>query len=119
MIFYSKKNYGFISDGGMSIDNKFGIDVNVGDDINIITNDRNININSGKGKINLGEGNGLEAIVKGDTLLDLLNQLLDAILQQQYLTPSGPTSVGPVNLATFNTIKSKLRAILSTQNKTI
>lgn len=119
MIFYSKKNYGFISDGGMSIDNKFGIDVNVGDDINIITNDRNININSGKGKINLGEGNGLEAIVKGDTLLDLLNQLLDAILQQQYLTPSGPTSVGPVNLATFNTIKSKLRTILSTQNKTI
>lgn len=118
MIFYSKKNYGFISDGGLSIDNKFGIDINVGDDINIIMNDRNININSGKGKINLGEGQ-LEALVKGDTLFDLLNQLLDAILQQQYLTPSGPTSVGPVNLATFNTIKSKLRTILSTQNKTI
>jgi len=118
MIFYSKKNYGFISDGGLSIDNKFGIDVNVGDDININTNDRNININTDKGKINLGNGD-LESLVKGDTLLDLLNQLLNAILQQQYLTPSGPTSVGPTNIATFNTIKSKLKTILSTQNKTI
>ena len=27
MIFYSKKNYGFISDGAMSIDNKLGINV--------------------------------------------------------------------------------------------
>ena len=34
MIFYSKKNYGFISDGWLSIDNKFGIEANVGDNIN-------------------------------------------------------------------------------------
>jgi hypothetical protein len=119
MIFYSKKNYGFISDGGLSIDNKFGIEISVGDDINILTNDRNVNINSGKGNINLGAGSGLESLVKGDTLYDLLDQLLDAILQQQYLTPSGPTSVGPTNIAVFNTIKSKLRTILSTQNKTV
>ena len=119
MIFYSKKNYGFISDGGLSIDNKFGIEISVGDDINILTNDRNVNINSGKGNINLGAGSGLESLVKGDTLYDLLDQLLDAILKQQYLTPSGPTSVGPTNIAVFNTIKSKLRTILSTQNKTV
>jgi hypothetical protein len=119
MIFYSKKNYGFISDGGLSIDNKFGIEISVGDDINILTNDRNVNINSGKGNINLGAGDKLESLVKGDTLYDLLDQLLDAILKQQYLTPSGPTSVGPTNIAVFNTIKSKLRTILSTQNKTI
>jgi hypothetical protein len=119
MIFYSKKNYGFISDGGLSIDNKFGIEISVGDDINILTNDRNVNINSGKGNINLGAGDKLESLVKGDTLYDLLDQLLDAILKQQYLTPSGPTSVGPTNIAVFNTIKSKLRTILSTQNKTV
>ena len=35
MIFYSRGNYGFISDGYMSIDNKGGIDVTVGDNINL------------------------------------------------------------------------------------
>ena len=35
MIFYSRGNYGFISDGYMSIDNKGGIDITVGDNINI------------------------------------------------------------------------------------
>lgn len=117
MIFYSKKNYGFISDGGLSIDNAFGIDVNVNDDINITTNDRDTNINSGNGKINLGD-NSLEPIVKGDTLVDLLTQLIDAITQQVYLTPSGPSATGPTNVATFNKIKNQLKTALSELNST-
>lgn len=117
MIFYSKKNYGFISDGGLSIDNAFGIDVNVNDTINITTNDRDVNINSGNGKINLGDTS-LEPIVKGDTLVDLLSQLIDAITQQVYLTPSGPTGTGPTNLATFNKIKNQLNTMLSELNTT-
>jgi len=117
LIFYSKKNYGFISDGGMSIDNKFGIDINVGDNINITTNDRDVNINTNNGKINLGNTN-LESLVKGETLVDLLTQLIDALVQQVYLTPSGPTATGPTNLATFNKIKSQLDTMLSTLNKT-
>ena len=57
MIFYSKKNYGFISDATLSIDNKLGIEANVGADINIKTNDRNINLNTGNGKVNIGDAN--------------------------------------------------------------
>jgi hypothetical protein len=123
MIFYSKKDYGFISDGGLSVDNKFGINVNVGDNINITTNDRNVNINSGNGSINLGSTE-LEPLVKGDTLLSLLEELIDAITDQKYLTPSGPTAgpgptgFGPTNSPKFLSIKSRLKTILSQLNTT-
>lgn len=119
MIFYSKKNYGFISDGGLSIDNKLGIDVSVGSNINVATNDYNINFNIRNGKINLGQGNGLQPVVKGDDLKNALEQLIDLISQQVFLTPSGPTSPGPTNVAMFNNLKARLNAILSTQIKTV
>lgn len=117
MIFYSKKNYGFISDGTLSIDNRFGIEASVGDNINILTNDNSINLNTGNGNINLGDTD-LEPLVKGDTLLELMEELIDAITQQVYLTPSGPSATGPTNVATFNSIKSKLKNFLSTLNTT-
>jgi hypothetical protein len=117
MIFYSKKNYGFISDGGLSIDNKLGIEVNVGDNTNVKTNDRDINLNTGNGKINLGDTE-LEPLVKGDTWVSIMEELIDAIVAQNYLTPSGPSKVGPENLPTFNSIKSKLKTALSNLNKT-
>lgn len=117
MIFYSKKNYGFISDGGLSIDNKLGLTINLGDVTNITTNDRDININTGNGKINLGNQN-LESLVRGESLVRILNELIDALAQQIYLTPSGPTSPGPTNVATLQSIKSRLNSILSNLNKT-
>jgi len=117
MIFYSKKNYGFISDGAMSIDNKLGIDVSVGDDINIITNDRDIQMITGNGSIILGSKD-LEPIVKGQQLVDILAELIDAITQQIFLTPAGPTAVGPTNISDFGSIKSKLNNILSKLNQT-
>jgi hypothetical protein len=117
MLFFSKKNYGFISDGAMSIDNKLGIDVTVGDDINIMTNDRDVNIISGKGSIFLGSDS-LEPMVKGQKLVDLLAELIDVITQQIYLTPSGPSATGPTNVAQFGSIKSKLNTILSKLNQT-
>jgi hypothetical protein len=117
MIFYSKKNYGFISDGAMSIDNKMGITANVGDNINVTTNDRDINLNTGNGKINAGNKD-LEPMVKGQKLVDLLGELIDAISLQNYLTPAGPSKVGPENKPTFDSIKSKLKTILSELNKT-
>jgi hypothetical protein len=112
MLFYSKKNYGFISDGSMSIDNQGGIDISVGDNINIITNDRDINFVTGNGTMFFGSVD-LEAMVKGETLVALLGELIDAIGQQQYLTPSGPSALGPVNSPDFGMIKSKLNSILS------
>jgi hypothetical protein len=118
MIFYSKKNYGFISDGGMSIDNKLGIDVSVNDNINIVTNDRDIVMYTGNGSIFLGNTAPLEPLVKGQQLVDILSQLIDAIAAQTFLTPSGPTAEGPVNIADFGAIKSRLNDILSKLNQT-
>jgi len=117
MIFYSKKNYGFISDGGMSIDNKLGIDVSVKDNINIVTNDRDIVMYTGNGSIFLGN-NQLEPMVKGQQLVDLLQELIVALMSQQYLTPSGPTALGPENFNDFISISEKLNNILSKQNQT-
>jgi len=118
MLFYSKKNYGFISDGGLSIDNKLGIDVSVNDNINIVTNDRDIVMFTGNGSIFLGNTAPLEPLVKGQQLVNILAELIDAITLQQYLTPSGPTKVGPENLSDFGAIKSKLNNILSKLNQT-
>ena len=117
MMFYSKKNYGFISDGGMSIDNKLGIDISVNDDIHIVTNDRDINMFSGNGHIFLGSKE-LEPMVKGQQLVDVLSELVDAILKMNFLTPAGPTKIGPENHPSFGAIKSKLNNILSKLNQT-
>ena len=117
MMFYSKKNYGVISDGAMSIDNKGGIDISVKDNIHIVTNNRDFAIHSGKGSIFLGDTE-LEPLVKGKKLVELLAELLDAIVAQNYLTPSGPSKIGPENLPTFSKIKSKLNDILSKLNQT-
>jgi hypothetical protein len=117
MIFYSKKNYGFISDGAMSIDNKLGINVSVNDNINIITNDRDIVMYTGNGSIFLGNTDP-EPLVKGQQLVNILSELIDAIAAQTFLTPSGPTADGPVNIADFGAIKSRLNDILSKLNQT-
>lgn len=117
MIFYSKKNYGFISDGGLSIDNKLGIDVTVGDDIFVMTNDRNINLYTGKGSIFLGNQQ-LEPMVKGQQLVNILVELLEAIVNMNFLTPSGPSKIGPENKPKFDEISGKLNDILSKQNQT-
>ena len=117
-MFFSKKNYGFISDGGLSIDNKLGMDVTVGDNINFVTNDRDVVFYTGKGSIFLGNEQPLEPLVKGTQLVNILGELIDAITQQIYLTPSGPTAEGPTNLSQFGNIKSKLNNILSKLNQT-
>lgn len=117
MIFYSKKNYGFISDGGLSIDNAGGIDISVGNNISVITNDRDVAFFTGNGSIFLGN-TALEPMVKGQQLVDILSEIIDAIVAQQYLTPSGPTKIGPENVQKFGSIKQKLNNILSKLNQT-
>ncbi len=117
MIFYSKKNYGFISDGGLSIDNKLGIDISVGDNINVVTNDRDVAIHSGNGSIFLGNTE-LEPLVKGQTLVNLLGELIDEIGNMVFLTPAGPSASGPTNVNKFGSIKSKLNTALSKLNQT-
>jgi hypothetical protein len=116
MMFYSKKNYGFVSDGALSIDNKLGIDISVGDDINVITNGRNVTFHTDNGGIFLGNTD-LEPMIKGKKLVDWLGELLDAVVAQQYLTPSGPSKIGPENVAKFNSLKSKLADLTSKKNQ--
>jgi len=117
LIFHSKKNYGFISDGGMSIDNKGGIDVSVNDNINIDTNGRDVLFKTGNGAIFLGDNN-LEPLVKGNELKKIFEELIIAILSQTFKTPSGPTAVGPENYNDFIAISDKLANMMSKTNQT-
>jgi hypothetical protein len=117
MIFYSKKNYGFISDGNLSIDNKLGIDISVKDNINIVTNDKDVVMVTGNGKIFLGSKD-LEPLVKGKQLVALLGELIDTIGDMQFKTPAGPSAIGSENRKAFGAIKDKLNNILSNQNQT-
>jgi len=117
IIFHSKRNYGFISDGGMSIDNKGGIDVSVNDNINIDTNGKDVLFKTGNGAIFLGDTN-LEPLVKGNELKKIFEELIIAILSQTFKTPSGPTAVGPENYNDFIAISDKLANMMSKTNQT-
>jgi hypothetical protein len=129
MIFHSKGNYGFISDGKFSIDGGLGADLDFGGDVNITTdrNGSNVSIKTGDGKIFLNTNESgkspntdkpSEPLVRGNTLKEILEQMIDLIVQQVYKTPAGPTAIGPENKTDFNALKRKLSEMLSTQNFT-
>lgn len=119
MIFFSKGNWGFISDGKMSIDNgKAGADLDFHGDVRLTTNDNSTYILGGKGNIFLNTESDKEPLVRGETLKGLLEELIDAINNQVFKTPAGPTAVGPENKSTFNDIKGRLNNFLSTLNYT-
>jgi hypothetical protein len=121
-ILWSKKNVGIISDENFSFDLGKGIIGSLRNNIEITTNDSNIRLNTGSGKINLGEDNSgkeLEWMVRGETLVELLEELIDTINGQSFATPSGPTSISPLNRIEFQGLKRRWREILSSQNKTI
>ena len=104
MIFFSKGDYGFISDGSFKIDNgEGGADLDFGDDVNITTdrNSGNFFVNTGDGNILLNTTETEEPLVRGNTLVELLEELIDAINKQVYNTPAGPTAPGPTNRADF------------------
>ena len=129
MIFHSKGNYGFISDGKFSIDNGKGADLDFGDNVNITTNrtDSNFSVLTGSGKVllntneqgkspNTDKPN--EPLVRGNTLKEILETMIDLINAQVYKTPSGPTAIGPENKSDFNALKRRLSEMLSTLNYT-
>ena len=119
MLFYSKGNYSFISDGKLTIDNGLdGAEMDFNGDVRITTNDNNTFILGGAGEIYLNTESTDEPLVRGETLLDLMEQLIDAINAQIFSTPCGPTMTGPNNRGDFNKIKSKLNTFLSTLNYT-
>jgi hypothetical protein len=119
MLFYSKGNYSFISDGKLTIDNGLdGADMDFNGDVLITTNDNDVKILAGTGEIYLNTEENTEPLVRGKVLVDLMGDLIDAINAQVFSTPAGPTAVGPNNRGDFNKIKSKLETFLSTLNYT-
>lgn len=128
MIFFSKGNYGFISDGKFTIDNgNGGADLDFGDTVNITTNrnDADFTIKTGNGKIQLNttdDGKGgtgqVEPIARAQTLVDLLDALITAISNQIFATPAGPTAKGPLNVPEFEQIRARLEQIKSIKNFT-
>lgn len=119
MLFYSKGNYGFVSDGKLTIDNgQDGAEMDFNGEVRMTTNDNNIYLLGGNGEIYLNTEETTEPLVRGETLKGLLEELIDAINVQVYQTPAGPTAPGPTNISTFNDIKSRLGDFLSTLNYT-
>tara|TARA_A200000159_G_scaffold134620_1_gene133287 strand:+ start:664 stop:1869 length:1206 start_codon:yes stop_codon:yes gene_type:complete len=119
MLFYSKGNYSFISDGKLTIDNGLdGAEIDLNGEYRTTTNDNNMYFLGGTGEIYLNTEETTEPLVRGETLKGLMEQLIDAINAQVFSTPCGPTAVGPNNRGDFNKIKSKLVEFLSTLNYT-
>ena len=128
MIFFSKGNYGFISDGKFTIDNgNAGAELDFGSDV-IITADRNNSnfiVQTGNGQIRLNTddnnrgGTGkVEPLARAQTLVDILDAMITAIKNQVFATPAGPSGKGPLNLPEWDQIQAKLNDIKSTKNFT-
>ena len=128
MIFFSKGNYGFISDGKFTIDNgNAGAELDFGGDV-ILTADRNNSnfiVQTGTGQIQLNtddNNNGgtgqVEPLARAQTLVDILDAMITAISNQIYATPAGPCAKGPLNLPEFEQIRARLDQIKSTKNFT-
>lgn len=123
---FSKKTFSIFTDDIISIDTEKGLNlVSHNGNITFKTKgNKNIFLDSSSGgNIFLGKNIGtggagadVQRMVMGADLVQILTQLIDAITQQSYATPVGPTATGPVNIATFNSLKNRLNNILSARN---
>jgi hypothetical protein len=119
MLFYSKGDYGFISDGKLTIDNGLaGAEMDFNGEVRMTTNDNNIYLLGGSGEIYLNTESSTEPLVRGRELIKVMKALLKAIKAQSYATPSGPTAIGPLNSVDFDDVESMLEDFLSTLNYT-
>jgi hypothetical protein len=123
-IIFGKGNTGVITDGNFSVDAEKEIYLHSNNKVTIQSTGANqIFLNSENGKIFLGKNTGegdagadVQKMVLGGELVKIMGELIDTILKQNYLTPAGPSKIGPENRAQFNSIKSKLKTILSAKN---
>jgi hypothetical protein len=127
-IIFGKGNTGIITDGTFSVDAAKPMHLLSSENVTIESENANqIFLNSNNGKIFLGKNQGtgqanaaVQQMVLGGELVEIMQELIDAILNQVYWTPSGPTNFGmppgPINNSEFTTIKSKLNKLLSSTN---
>jgi hypothetical protein len=120
MLFYSKKGFAFASDGDLSFDVN-SVEFFTKENFTFSAKDRVLTLDSGNaGKINLGSNtNELEPIVKGNTLIEILADLIEIVGQAQFATPAGVTMPGPTNVAKLQTLMGKLNTCLSQKNSTV
>lgn len=106
IMFFAKKAMNFVTDGIFTID--------AVDDIITNTTSRTI-INSPE--IYLGGEEAEESVVLGNTLVDLLNELIDMLVNHKHPTGTGPSGPPlPPELPQLNQLKSKLESALSQRN---
>lgn len=123
-IIFGKGNTGIITDGAFSVDSEKGVYLHTNKDVILHSKGANqIFLNSENGKIFLGKNSGVgmdgasvQPMVLGGELVKILQDLILAILNQQYLTPSGPSKTSPENASTFIQINNRLKNILSANN---
>jgi len=123
-IIFGKGNTGIITDGTFSVDATKPIHLLSSNNITIESEAANqIFLNSNSGKIFLGKNQGagqvgaaVQQMVLGGELVDLMEDLIVAILNQIYLTPAGQTGLGPTNANDFIQISNRLKNILSANN---
>jgi len=104
---FAKKAMNFVTEGIFTVD--------AVDDIITNTTSRTI-LNSPE--IYLGGEDASEAVVLGNTLVDLLTELIDLVLNHKHPTgtgPSGPAQIPPEN-SQLEQLKSKLESALSSRN---
>ena len=123
-IIFGKGNTGIITDGNFSVDAEKEIYIHNNKNVTIHSKGSNqIFLNSDSGKIFLGKNSGagqagaaVQQMVLGGELVKILEDLILAILKQMYLTPAGPSKLGPENASEFQQIANKLKTILSANN---
>jgi hypothetical protein len=123
-IVFGKGNTGIITDGNFSVDAEKDIYLHTNKNVTLHSKGANqIFLNSDNGKIYLGKNKGegaagadVQKMVLGGELVKIMEELIDAITKQVYLTPAGPSSTGPTNASQFMAIKSKLKTIQSAKN---
>ena len=95
-----------------------GAELDFNGEVRITTNNFDNYWLGGNGKIYLNTESDAEPLVRGETLVGLMEELIDAILNAVYTTPAGPSAPTPVNAAEFLNVKSRLTQFLSTLNYT-
>jgi len=123
-IFWSKGNYGVITDGIFSVDADNGININSkNNNIDIQAFDKMINFYVGNtGQIRLGtKGNPTDLVpaVDGTLLIEILGQILAEIINLRnggLLTPAGPTSgMDPKRTTQLRNVADKVKLLASTK----
>ncbi len=118
LFLFSKKNLSIFTDDIITIDAEKGLNfiVQNGPIQIAATGNNNVIIGVENGKIFAGNDTATEAMLLGNTMVDLMSRLIDAINQMKIATPSGPSAPGPIDKVPFNNIRNELKNALSKTN---